>query len=79
MITKREHDNPPIALLIDIIIAKEPCKRHDVGLGVPCWFVPCATGPNPYFKAICNRRAKRAGYAHSINVNSLSIINRRNK
>jgi hypothetical protein len=57
---------PTTQLFIPTVIERTPCKRHGADKGQPCGNL----GP---YHAICNARAKRAGFNAPISEKSLRM------
>ena len=51
------------------VMERTSCKRHGVEEGVACW--PMYPVQGPPLSAICNKRAKRAGFDGKIDDKSL--------
>jgi hypothetical protein len=64
------HETPSTDLFIRTVIDREGCGRHKAEKGEPCWVISRLRHPHAFF-AVCNRRAKKAGYNHPISDNSL--------
>ncbi len=69
-------ETPTTELFMEDVIDRQPCKRHDADKGLPCWHLPDSTGFG--LGAICNWRAKKAGFNNKIDERSLRL-NRRPK
>lgn len=47
---------------IRTVFERETCRRHNADIGEACWLIPTIDGVGVL--AICNRRAKRAGFSN---------------
>lgn len=55
---------------IPTVLDRQECTKHGVPKGVPCLHIPAKRG---YLPAVCNKRAKAAGFNAKINNHSLRI------
>lgn len=69
--TPAKGDKPTTELFMDAVLERQACRHHKAEKGQPCGWM----GP---FRAICNKRAKAAGFNHPIHPGSLRL-NRQNK
>ena len=60
-------ENPTSELFLQSVIDRQGCQKHGVNKGEPCGRM----GP---YRAICNARAKRAGFNHKISEKSLRLF-----
>ena len=62
---------------INIVINREPCAKHIVVVGEPCYImkkegVTRAEGLWDFYGGVCNKRAVAAGFSHEIDPASLN-------
>lgn len=62
---------PTTERYLQTVIDRQPCGKHNADKGEPCFTLPKTRG---YTTAVCNRRAKRAGFNHRISLKSLSMM-----
>lgn len=60
---------------IPTVVSTSPCVKHRAGKGVPCWWVHLSAGARAM--AVCNSRAKKAGF--NAPISEQSLFNRREK
>lgn len=65
------NETPTRNLFLGTVLERQPCGRHNVPRGVPCFHVPRSDGS--YSVAICNKRARKAGMDHHIRAASLTM------
>lgn len=58
------------------ILATTHCNKHGGSKFIPCWWLASLDGNPSTLRAVCNERARRAGYKAKINPLSLSVRNR---
>lgn len=68
-------ESPTTDLFIPSVIEKVGCQKHEAPKGTPCWRMYPVNGMD--HGAICNKRAKSAGWAGQIDPRSLSTGRRR--
>jgi hypothetical protein len=62
-------DEMTTALYVGSVITRAACEKHDVGTSQPCFVI---TGKNEKtHRAVCNDRARAAGFRAPISPNSL--------
>jgi hypothetical protein len=61
---------PTTDRFMETVTHRVPCKRHQKEAGFPCWHI-VSDGRNAMF-AVCNWRAKKAGFNGKISGKSLS-------
>lgn len=67
-------ETPTTELYMKDVIHRQPCKRHDADKGDPCWLL---SKEGFQLGAICNWRAKKAGFNHKIDERSLRLNRRK--
>lgn len=75
MFKNANHDVPTTKLYLDRIINETWCNKHKASIGAPCWGMPELSGLGR--SAVCNSRAKKAGFNNKISEGSLRRGNRR--
>lgn len=53
------------------VVDREPCGKHQAHKGTPCWQIIQSDGMGT--GAICNKRARKAGFNHRISEKSLRL------
>ena len=66
-----KNEKPTTELFMDAVLERETCRKHKADIGQPCGWM----GP---YRAICNARAKRAGFNAPVRPESLRL-HRQNK
>jgi hypothetical protein len=61
---------PTTDLFISDVLLRKPCKDHDAGLGLACFQLVTDDGVG--LAAVCNRRARAAGFNASVSPQSLN-------
>ncbi len=69
MYTKNTPERPTTELFISRILDREACDEHKMPIGIPCWHIH--TTSDGYKPAVCNERAKKAGFDSNISEKSL--------
>lgn len=69
-------ERPTTDRYLDRIIDETSCKKHEAEAGDPCWGVAELSGLGR--GAVCNSRAKKAGFNHPISIHALRL-NRQKK
>lgn len=68
----RKNDEVPTTdLYLPSVMDRQQCPKHKAPQGVPCFHIPRVKGG--YFGAVCNKRAKRAGFNAPIQERSLRM------
>lgn len=68
---KERYEEPTFELFMTTILDRGPCARHQVPAGIPCWHITMSSAGT--LAAICNKRARAAGFDHKISPKSLSM------
>lgn len=71
MFTKVASEKPTTELFVQSVVDKVGCNKHDADKGFACWGIETSSGLG--LGAVCNRRAKRAGFNHKISEASLRL------
>lgn len=71
-----KNEKPTTELFVVAVTERQECKKHRASIGWPCWGIIQADGI--YMNAVCNKRAKAAGFNHPIRPESLRL-NRQSK
>lgn len=54
------------------VLNKAACKKHNAGLGIPCFHTPKNSfGQSGYYAAACGSRIRKAGYVGTISHESM--------
>jgi len=61
------------------VVAGTDCKKHGATEVDPCWVIDPGNGAGGFRWAVCNSRARRAGFHGKISPTSLNINNRGHK
>lgn len=70
-VTPAADEKPTTEVFMDSVIERVPCKRHASEKGSPCWGITTSSGLG--LGAVCNWRAKKAGFNHKISEKSLRL------
>jgi hypothetical protein len=62
---------PTTELFMEDVINRETCRRHGTDIGQACWSWHDSSGF--LLGAVCNNRAKRAGFNHEISDKALHL------
>lgn len=57
------HEAPSTETFIDETMSRSNCKKHKADVDEPCYRIE-------HLRGVCNARAKRAGYDHTISDSS---------
>lgn len=66
-----KNEKPTTELFVVAVTEREECKKHSASIGWPCWGIIQADGL--YMNAVCNTRARKAGFNHPIRPESLRL------
>lgn len=66
----QKYCEPTFESKIGTVIGATDCRKHDAEELVPCWIIA------DQFGAVCNSRARRAGFHGKISPVSLNLSNR---
>lgn len=69
--TTPKNEKPTTELFMDAILERKACQRHDASVGDPCWGITQSDGLGR--GAVCNGRAKAAGFNNPIRPESLRL------
>lgn len=58
------------------IASAKACDKHGAHHGKPCWWIPAGSTAIGLYAAVCNSRARRAGFHGKISPISLNVHNR---
>lgn len=64
-------ETPTTERFLERILNRNSCGKHKADLGNPCWWIEDSFGFSKM--AICNKRAKKAGFSSQINDKSLHL------
>lgn len=64
-------EKPTTELFLDTILDRRPCPKHKAAIGEPCWVLERSLRGGAL--AVCNRRARAAGFNHPIDPKSLRL------
>lgn len=71
MFNNSNSDLPTTETFLKTIIDREACGKHRAHRGTACWTIIQSDGFGK--SAVCNQRAKKAGFRHKINEKSLRL------
>lgn len=66
-----KNEKPTTELFVVAVTERQECKKHSASIGWPCWGIIQADGL--YMNAVCNTRARKAGFNHPIRPESLRL------
>lgn len=69
--TTPKNEKPTTELFVVAVTERQACAKHQASVGWPCWGIIQANGA--YMNAVCNKRAKAAGFNHAIKPESLRL------
>lgn len=69
--TTPKNEKPTTELFMDAILERKACQKHEASVGDPCWGIVQSDGLGR--GAVCNRRAKAAGFNNPIRPESLRL------
>jgi hypothetical protein len=64
-------ETPTTELYLDAVLERQSCQKHDAEKGSPCWGITESSGVGR--GAVCNKRAKRAGFNNKVSEKSLRL------
>lgn len=74
---KEGYDNPTSELFMELVLERGGCTKHNASIGTPCWLIEMSSAG--VLGAICNKRARAAGFDHKISPKSLSMARKPTK